>query len=189
MARCIAPKTVCIGLIIFFAGAVTLGGIKGFFAYTNQTEFCISCHSMSTNYEEYKESLHYKNIAGVRAACSDCHVPEEFAELFKVKLVAARDVYHEIIGTIDTEEKFEQRRWILANRVWERMRASNSRECKTCHDYDSMDLEEQDKQARRKHARVAEGEKDKTCIDCHRGIVHEEPLEPDEATEVARHTR
>ena len=109
-------------------------------------------------------------------------MPEDFVDLFKVKLVTARDVYQELRGSIDTPEKFEQRRWLLANRVWTRMRASDSRECKSCHDYDSMDLDEQDKQARKKHSRAALEEKDKTCIDCHKGIVHEEPLEPEGGT-------
>ena len=41
-----------------------------------------------------------------------------------------------------------------------------------------MDLNEQDKQARKKHPRAMQ--KGKTCIDCHKGIAHEEPDEPDE---------
>jgi cytochrome c-type protein NapC len=41
-----------------------------------------------------------------------------------------------------------------------------------------MDLSAQDRLARKKHARAdMEGG---TCIDCHSGIAHEEPLEPDE---------
>jgi cytochrome c-type protein NapC len=66
----------------------------------------------------------------------------------------------------------------MAERVWESMRATNSRECRNCHDFNSMDLSEQDRYARKRHERaLAKGE---TCIDCHDGIAHELPERPDD---------
>ena len=38
-----------------------------------------------------------------------------------------------------------------------------------------MDLDRQDKNARKKHAQVLDGEIKKTCIDCHKGIAHTLP--------------
>jgi cytochrome c-type protein NapC len=38
-----------------------------------------------------------------------------------------------------------------------------------------MDLEKQDKSARRKHTPEYMKENDKTCIDCHKGIAHHLP--------------
>jgi len=176
---CPSKKIVCIGLVIFFAGGASFIGLNTFFSYTNRTEFCISCHTMQINYEEYKQTLHYKNAAGVKAGCADCHVPKEFFPKLYAKILAAKDVYHEVLGTIDTKEKFEARRWHMANIVWQKMRDNDSRECRNCHDYADMDLSEQERIARKKHTRAPlEG---KTCIDCHAGIAHEEPLEPDEA--------
>lgn len=148
---------------------------------TNEMEFCTSCHSMKINLEEYKETVHYKNTSGVQATCADCHVPKEFVPKMVAKVMAAKDVYHEIIGTIDTREKFEAYRWNMATRVWAKMKASDSRECRTCHDYDNMDLSEQDRSARKRHSRAIE--KGQTCIDCHKGIAHEEPDEPEEPEE------
>ena len=181
MLTCPSRRSICIGLIIFFMGAVAYGGLNSFFHYTNRMEFCISCHSMKINYEEYKKTLHYKNAIGVQATCADCHVPKDFFPKLYAKLMAAKDVYHEIMGTVDTKEKYEKRRWYMANAVWEKMRATDSRECRSCHDYENMDLSEQDRLARKKHTRAPlQG---KTCIDCHSGIAHTEPLEPDEVTE------
>ena len=178
---CPSRKATCIGLVIFFIGAFAYGGLNTFFHYTNRMEFCTSCHTMVINYEEYKETRHYKNAIGVQATCADCHVPKEFFPKLKAKIMAAKDVYHEIIGTIDTPEKYEKHRWKMASAVWDKMRASDSRECRSCHDYENMDLSEQDRSARKKHTRAPlEG---KTCIDCHTGIAHEEPLEPDEEEE------
>jgi cytochrome c-type protein NapC len=175
--QCPSTKQICIGLIIFFVGGISYGGLNIFFDYTNRTEFCTSCHSMKKNYEEYRKSTHFKNSSGVQASCADCHVSKEFFPKLYAKLVAAKDVYHEIIGTVDTDEKFEARRWGMANLVWSRMRENDSRECRTCHSYDDMDLEKQDEMARKKHEKAPM--KDKTCIDCHAGLTHSEPLEPE----------
>lgn len=145
---------------------------------TNTTEFCTSCHTMKVNLEELKENVHWSNASGVHAGCADCHVPKAFIPKMVAKVMAAKDVYHEILGTIDTPEKYEKRRWLMANRVWDKMKASDSRECRSCHTYDHMDFSEQDKSARKRHPKA--DEKGQTCIDCHKGIAHEEPDEPDE---------
>lgn len=178
MLACPSKKATCIGLIIFFIGGTSFAVVNTAMEYTNRTEFCTSCHSMQTNFAEYKETLHYKNAAGIQASCSDCHVPKAFFPKLYAKLLASKDVMHELMGTIDTQEKFEARRWDMANRVWEKMRANDSRECRSCHEYDHMDLSEQDRRARKKHTRAPL--KDETCIDCHAGVAHEEPLEPDD---------
>ena len=99
---------------------------------------------MQVNLEEYKQTIHYKNPSGVQATCSDCHVPKEFLPKMVAKVMAAKDVYHEIMGTIDTPEKYEAHRWGMASAVWAKMKASNSRECLTCHKFENMDLAGQD---------------------------------------------
>ena len=176
MPRCPSTKTVCFGLVVFFVGGISFAGLNSFFNYTNKTEFCVSCHSMQTNYKEYKETLHYRNASGVQASCADCHVPKSLGPKFFAKVLAVKDVVYELMGTIDTPEKFDSRRWDLASIVWEKMRANDSRECRTCHKYTSMDYEQQDKRTRKKHSTAME--KGKTCIYCHSCIAHEEPLEP-----------
>jgi cytochrome c-type protein NapC len=39
-----------------------------------------------------------------------------------------------------------------------------------------MDLEEQDRSGKKKHAKARE--EGKTCIDCHKGLAHEYPSKP-----------
>lgn len=143
---------------------------------TNEMEFCTSCHTMQITLREYMETPHYKSASGVRATCADCHVPKEFGPKMLAKVMAAKDVWHEMLGTIDTPEKYEAHRWDMANRVWDKMRATDSRECRTCHSWEAMKLEDQGKSAMRRHGRAQE--EGKTCIDCHEGIAHELPDEP-----------
>ncbi len=168
-------------LLVFISGVLAFAGFNSILAYINEMEFCTSCHSMKVNLEEYKETVHYKNASGVPAVCSDCHVPKAFLPKIKAKFLAYKDVLHEILGTIDTKEKYEAHRWEMASRVWAKMKATDSRECRSCHDFDNMVFSEQDRTARKKHPRAQL--KGQTCIDCHKGIAHEEPDEPDEDEE------
>ena len=163
-------------LIIFIMGIIFWGGFNTVIEKTNSLEFCISCHEMKdTVYQEYKESVHYKNISGVQAQCPDCHVPKEWFPKMIRKIQASVEVYHWLTGKIDTPEKFESHRLELAKKVWKTMQQTDSRECKNCHAYSTMDMEEQDKSARKKHKQAIAD--DKTCIDCHKGIAHELPDE------------
>ncbi|VAW57545.1 Cytochrome c-type protein NapC [hydrothermal vent metagenome] len=142
-------------------------------AQTNTEAFCISCHEMQTNFEEYEDSVHDRNRTGVVTTCPDCHVPKAFWPKMAAKLYAAKDVYHHFAGTIDTEEKYEAYRLKMAKAVWKHMKETDSRECRSCHDAESMDFSEQPGRAARKHKNLKQS--DKTCIDCHKGIAHSLP--------------
>ncbi|MCP3669785.1 MAG: cytochrome C [Gammaproteobacteria bacterium] len=170
-------KMLLFAVIVFLLGI----GFSGLFGFaldsTNKTEFCTRCHSMKQNLIELKESVHWQSGSGVHAGCADCHVPKQFLPKMWAKIMAAKDVYHEILGTIDTPEKYEARRWQMANAVWKKMKDSDSRECRNCHSFDHMDLSEQARSARKKHDSATD--KGNTCIDCHKGIAHEEPDEPE----------
>jgi len=65
---------------------------------TSSTAFCLSCHSMSTVGQEYKESIHFKNASGVRAECRDCHIPPGIVATAVRKIAALNDLYHEFIS-------------------------------------------------------------------------------------------
>jgi cytochrome c-type protein NapC len=170
-------KMLFVAAAIFFMGTIFSSLFGVVMDSTNSTEFCTSCHSMQWNYDELKETVHWENGSGVHAGCADCHVPKEFWPKLRAKIIASKDVWHEIIGTIDTPEKYEARRWEMASRVWKQMKETDSRECRNCHSFDHMDLSEQSRSARKKHDSATD--KGNTCIDCHKGIAHEEPDEPD----------
>jgi len=158
----------------FIAGVVFWGGFNWALEATNDENFCISCHEMEDNvFEEYKETIHYSNRTGVRATCPDCHVPKAWGPKMIRKIQASREVYHKILGTINTREKFEAERLHIATREWKRLKASDSLECRNCHNYESMDFVEQGQRAVKQHS--VNIEQGKTCIDCHMGIAHQLP--------------
>lgn len=158
----------------FFAGIIFWGGFNTGLEATNTLAFCTSCHEMhDTVYPEYKKTIHYSNRTGVRAICSDCHVPKDWVHKMARKISASGEIYGKVIGTIDTPEKFEAKRLELAEREWKRMKDSDSRECRNCHSFDGMNVEAQKPRARKMHEI---GIRDKqTCIDCHKGIAHQKP--------------
>jgi cytochrome c-type protein NapC len=161
-------------LAAMLAGMALMFGLVAGFEYSNHTDFCTSCHSMQTNLAELKKSAHYINRSGAHAQCADCHVPKEWgmAKLSR-KLLAVNDVIAEIKGTIDTPEKYEAKRGELAERVWKYMAASGSRECVSCHSYQTMNAPKQTTAARQKHEDAAK--EGRTCIACHKGVAHKLP--------------
>ncbi len=167
-------------LALLLVGGLVFAGGKYAIDQTNTVEFCISCHEMKdNNFEEYKDTIHARNRTGVKATCSDCHVPHDFVGTTIRKIKAANDVFHHVAGTVDTKEKFEAHRLELARRVWLRMKETDSQECRHCHDIKAMDPEKQGRTAQKQHQKLLSGER--TCIDCHYGIAHKEPdggLEP-----------
>ena len=158
------------------AGIVFWGGFNTAIEQTSTLGFCTTCHEMRDNvFQEYKETIHYKNPAGVRAICSDCHVPKDRVHKMYAKSQASLELWDKIVGTIGTKEKFEEHRLELAQIVWGKMRASGSRECRNCHSFEAMDMPSQEKLAQKRHSEAALAGSGKTCIDCHQGIAHHLP--------------
>jgi cytochrome c-type protein NapC len=163
-----------ISSVFFVGGIVFWGGFHTAVDMTNTLEFCTTCHEMrDTVYQEYKETVHYSNRAGIRAICSDCHVPKDWSHMMARKMKASFEIWGKITGTIDTREKFEAKRLVLAMHEWERLKESNSRECRNCHTYEAMSGGLQKQEPYKKH--MAAREEGQTCIDCHKGIAHKLP--------------
>ena len=162
---------VAIGIVI---GILGWGGMHTAIAFTESLGFCTGCHTMrDTVYPEYQASVHYRNASGVRAICSDCHVPREWGPMILRKIEASGEIYHQIIGTISTPEKFEAHRLTMARSVWASMKATDSRECRNCHTLDAMDPHKQRPEAVKGMEKA--GANGATCIDCYKGIAHKLP--------------
>ncbi|MBK8119535.1 MAG: NapC/NirT family cytochrome c [Sulfuritalea sp.] len=187
--QCSILRMIVIGVL---GRVVIWGGLNTGMEYTNRTEFCLSCHEMGILAEELKKTVHYKNRSGPTASCADCHVassknPIDYGRKLTMKVLAARDVIGHLRGTIDTPEKFEAHRLEMAKRVWEKMKASDSKECRNCHHFETMDPEKQKDRSVVKHEGALED--GKTCIDCHKGIAHKPVhhlLEQEEAAKAAK---
>jgi cytochrome c-type protein NapC len=172
-----SPSRFSLGLLLitgFVAGIIFWGGFHYAMEVTNTEKFCISCHEMENFvFEEYRQTVHYSNRTGVRATCPDCHVPKEWPHKVVRKIKSTNEVLHKLLGSIDTPEKYEAKRLQLAQRVWDDMEKTDSRECRNCHDFEFMDFSKQGEDAAETHPDAIAGEM--TCIECHRGVAHKLP--------------
>jgi cytochrome c-type protein NapC len=184
MANKIFSGVLILGIIV---GIVGWGGFNWALELTNTESFCISCHEMEENvYQELQETVHFTNRTGVRATCPDCHVPKEWTYKIVRKIKASNELFHKMMGTIETPEKFEEYRLTMAMSEWKRMKSTDSRECRNCHNFGSMNLDKQEARSAERHDphvwEVLDGKKpSKTCIDCHKGIAHNLPAGWEEA--------
>lgn len=169
------PSKAAVGSVLamgFIGGIIFWGAFNMGMEATNTEEFCSACHTPIV--KELKETIHYSNRSGVRAICSDCHVPHNWSDKIVRKVQASNEIVAFLMGKISTQEKFEARRKHLAVREWQRMKENDSQECRNCHNFEYMDFSEQGPRSRKQHSTaLASGEK--TCVDCHKGIAHQLP--------------
>ncbi len=159
----------------FVGGVMFWGAFNTALELTNTEAFCTSCHEMKDNvYQELTNTVHFTNRSGVRASCPDCHVPHEWTDKIARKMQASKEVWGKIFGTINTREKFQEKRLELAKHEWARLKANDSLECRNCHSAIAMDFTKQAPRAAAIHAKFLVT-KERTCIDCHKGIAHELP--------------
>jgi cytochrome c-type protein NapC len=102
-------------------------------------------------------------------------VPKDWSHKLLRKIQASQEIWGKITGIVDTPEKFEARRLVLATSEWERMKASDSRECRNCHSFEAMRGSVKQQLVFDTHMKAKD--KGKTCIDCHKGIAHLLPRE------------
>ena len=159
----------------FVCGVLFWGAFNTALEVTNTEKFCTSCHEMRANlFQELQRTPHFTNRSGVRATCPDCHVPHDWTDKIARKMQASKEVWGKIFGWIDTRQKFLDHRLELAKHEWARLKANDSLECRNCHSSAAMDFTKQTRRAADIHAKFLVT-KEKTCIDCHKGIAHELP--------------
>ena len=86
-------------------GAVLVGGIVIDFSLeaTTTDEFCFSCHEMGDNISGAdEERLHLAGSGELHGRCADCHLPKPFLPRLRRKLRASAEIYHHLLGTLDS---------------------------------------------------------------------------------------
>lgn len=149
---------------------------EGLNIQANSTKFCVSCHSMTYVYEEYKQSRHYTNASGVRPECGQCHVAKRFWPAVWDHVMGTRDLISELSHDWTKPELFEAKRATMAERARLKMLNEDSHTCRTCHVMEAIVPTR--KRGQRAHDDAIK--KDQTnCIACHYNLVHKEaPLSP-----------
>lgn len=149
---------------------------------TGTNEFCgTACHSHAQFiYPGYQKSVHYANPTGVKATCSDCHIPHSFfPKLWTKTKAGTHDVWAEFVrGSISTAEKYAKETPRLEAQVRADMKASDSQACRYCHQFSDATLAAQkntNAAAAAVHAGVIKPGSGQTCVDCHTGVGHVPP--------------
>ena len=167
-----AIATGIIAVFFFVAGIAYMRAFDWSMAITSTDQFCIGCHEMKDNvYPVYTESIHYSNRSGVRAICSDCHVPHKWSDKVVRKIQSTKELWGKMMGSINTPEKFAARRLHLAQREWKRFKKNDSLECRNCHDQSFFNFDKQGAPGTYMHTEMLKTGQF-TCIDCHKGIAH-----------------
>lgn len=135
--------------------------------------FCLSCHSMSYNNEELKESSHFSAL-GINPECQDCHLPPQFLLRVESHVVdGIRAIIGELKHDLSTKEAFDEHRAEYAHNARINIRKWDSSPCRRCHRAPDPSSDE----AVTEHKRMeTEG---LTCIDCHQNLVHDYVPEED----------
>lgn len=169
---------------LMLVGAGILGGTQYVMKETSSPEFCVSCHSMTHPQAEWEGSVHFSNRKGIRAECSDCHVPQDGWHYVKTKFISLKDLWHTFVtDKLPDQEAYEKYRLEMAQKVWADMKETDSMTCRSCHSFDAMVLSEQKEAAQKMH-KLAQ-DTNQTCIDCHKGIAHFMPEIPVDNTAAA----
>ncbi len=152
-------------------GVLAFGSFEAIMVATSTDEFCGgACHEMESPRQSLALTAHARNSNGIKVGCADCHIPQEFGPKLLRKIEASREVWGHFTGLIDTPEKYAEHQPAMREREMERMRASDSRECRNCHQLEHMDFAAQERAVRRYHRAMKQ--RDKTCVDCHADIAH-----------------
>ena len=165
-------------VMALIVGIAVAGGGYAALQYSSSEAFCTSCHEMATPAEELSHRVHYSNAFGIRARCSDCHIPPGFfAGTLDHMTSGLRDSWGHLRSTIGSPAKYEARRLDMAETVWAHLRADDSAECRSCHTITAMTASGHPPQVaitpERMHRSLAPSY---TCIDCHQGIAHHLPM-------------
>ncbi|MEW6741058.1 MAG: cytochrome c nitrite reductase small subunit [Nitrospirota bacterium] len=79
-------------LAVVIAGIILIPliplAVRGAWTYTNKPEFCVSCHMMKKEYQNWSHSAH-RNWA----VCGDCHLPQQ-SIITKLAGKARDGIYH-----------------------------------------------------------------------------------------------
>ncbi len=133
---------------------------------TSGADFCVGCHVMEPMVASYKEDIHGgKNPHGIRAECTDCHLPHESVLGYVVAkgISGMRDVWGNLVKDptkVDWQERREHREHFTYDSG-----------CIGCH----HELEEAtigNKQAFLPHRDYYRGNTNETCVSCHENVGH-----------------
>ncbi|GMQ87393.1 MAG: hypothetical protein BMS9Abin08_0594 [Gammaproteobacteria bacterium] len=178
MARLLKQSLLITGVIGVVLGVLLTLGAEQFDRLTTTEAFCAdTCHSMQAYMAEdpvYRNSTHRTTASGIQAGCADCHVPKGLVPATWSHITdGTRDLLAELTRDYSSREAWEERRPSLAYGVRDKLLASDSATCRSCHQRAAL------KPVRERGQRQHElaDRNGVSCIGCHFDLVHA-PVKP-----------
>ncbi len=164
-----------------FIGILLTAGMVRAVQWAGSNDFCTGwCHSMDPVTVAYKSGTHYKTASGVHAGCSDCHLlnetqhpltPTKYVALLANKVKAGSiSGWGHITGSINTPEKWLEKRDELSKNVLTFMKDSGFSNCRGCHDLSLMHNEKKPFVGKMHESLIDKPETN--CVMCHRNAGH-----------------
>ena len=162
-------RLVVLGLmVLLLLGALTMAMVQGL-ERTSRTEYCISCHEISSRLDELEKSVHAVDWDGESMECRSCHVPPGFGlKLIAVKVLGVKDLF--VHYSVDVEHLDRRKMQLDARRI------VADENCLECHEdlYRNTEGEEISELGRLGHEAYLgkNGTTRRNCAGCHPNIAH-----------------
>ena len=105
-------------LLIAISAIVLFSASAYGYQATSKSNFCITCHVMTPEYNGWQQNYHKSPVA----QCVDCHLPQQSGDKFYYKVKSGiRDVYKVHAGTPDLIQTTDETKEIIDNN------------CRRCH--------------------------------------------------------
>ena len=161
--RYVIPALIVIGVVALFVlpFSAWLVGDESF-AATSDADFCVGCHTMEAMVDGHNVNIHGGNSShGVRAACTDCHLPHDNSYNYFVAKAqtGTHDLWVETFSDTDSID------WQAKREHRERYVYDSG--CLSCHDK----LEEATA-GKKMHDNYFAGNTDSKCVTCHAEVGH-----------------
>lgn len=104
------------------------------------------------------------------ATCPTSCVPKDCIHKVARRAKTTGEIFHSLMGAIDTSEKHETTRLAMVQKFWDEMKATDLPKCRSCRDQASMNVEKQDPLAW--ESPVAVPDMQMTCVEYHQGVGH-----------------
>jgi len=145
---------------------------------SGQNDTCLNCHEKTASHKEWRQGKHAdKDVTCV--TCHDLHVTEDPVRIAQKQAdvctvchkIQKKGIHHFTAKIADNPPCSTCHNPHANPLPTIKMLANRSKGCRSCHDFEKMQLSRNVSDKAKSYHRVMQKE-DRTCVDCHAGVAH-----------------